>query len=78
MHVFPNPAHEIIFSSLSEYNFKSGVVELYGSDGKIVRRLDKREPDTTITLGVADLRPGQYLLRIKAPGCLVSRKIVIE
>jgi hypothetical protein len=76
--VYPNPAKNIIYIRFAEKEVKSVEVELLECGGQIVRRLVIHEPAATINFDIADVVPGLYLMLIKIPGRVISRKIVIE
>ncbi|MEM6272997.1 MAG: endonuclease [Bacteroidota bacterium] len=74
---FPNPATEALvvrFSPISEPVW----VQLSGLDGRIVREMEVLENSSRVTLPVAELPRGVYLLHWRSATHAMTKKIVLE
>jgi hypothetical protein len=76
--IYPNPARDVVHVQIPENDRKPVVVELYGSGGKLVRRLEEQVANSMMRVDISGLPPGLYLLMVKTPGNSMSRKLVVE
>ena len=76
--VFPNPASERVFIRLPENGLKSVRVELFGSDGRIVKSVNEVAPSKVVSFDIFGVLPGLYILLIQLPGESIHHKIIIE
>ncbi|HNY02070.1 MAG TPA: T9SS type A sorting domain-containing protein, partial [Bacteroidales bacterium] len=74
--VFPNPASGKLNVHLPEYTGKKVTIELFNQQGIPVRK----DTDVTlpVTLDVAGLTPGIYMMIVRGDGLFQSRKVVVR
>nr|HPR31615.1 T9SS type A sorting domain-containing protein [Prolixibacteraceae bacterium] len=74
--VFPNPARHFVRIDPGGSSFSGGAVFLFSALGQCVRAWETdRFP---VQLRLTDIPPGIYLLRVKTPATVATRKLVIE
>jgi hypothetical protein len=81
MHVFPNPANEMVRVNYTLPAESDVLVNIYSMDGKVVRSEDqgtRQAGSNSATLDVRDLAPGVYLVSIQTEEGISSRRIVVE
>ncbi len=76
LHVFPNPANELLKVTLDNVPEETVRVSLLDLHGKIV--FDRRSPSNSdISLDVADLPRGPYFIKISLKNETITRKVIL-
>ena len=75
--VFPNPSSEFIAVQVNGLVKNNIVLELFDSNGKLVRNAQINQGSTIWYLDVRTLYSGQYTLKISEGESFVSKKIII-
>ena len=77
-HVFPNPSSDILYLQLPGDAFGPHFLKLIASDGRTVKTLSQNGlPGETLSVPVAGLSPGIYVLLISNEAGNYSNKVVI-
>jgi aminopeptidase N len=76
MSLMPNPASNVLYV---QHNLgKINSVEIFTTDGKLEINHPTQEKDTRLEIGIGELKPGAYLLRIGYSEGYVTRKFIIN
>jgi hypothetical protein len=78
---YPNPAADMlhIATSITSPETASALLELFDAGGQLVRRspLSTETQERITTLGVQDLPPGRYTIRLSTAASISSRTVVV-
>lgn len=74
--VFPNPAADVLKVDLAEINARSASVQLVDLKGSVV--LEREVEGQSISLDVADLARGSYLLNVQIEDQKVVKRVVLK
>lgn len=81
MHVFPNPANEMVRINYTLPQESDVLLNIYSLDGKAVRTEDqgtRQAGSNSATVDVHDLAPGVYLVSVQTETGVTTRRIVVE
>lgn len=70
--IYPNPSHGTININNGNFDY----IELIGSNGKMIKKWEGKEVQSTIN--VKDISKGIYILVLKNHGNTIRKKIVLE
>jgi hypothetical protein len=74
--VYPNPATSQINIKLGDGSINN--LTIFNSMGKLVKSINSKTPASTLTMSVADLAPGIYVLKIESNQHFTTHKITVQ
>lgn len=78
VNIFPNPFNQVIYMTLGQIARKKIILELCDSEGRVVlyKEIPNRVKCNQITIPANDLEKGVYMLRLKLPGNVITKKLI--
>ena len=78
LHIYPNPANDVITIDLNDHNLDNLSIELYDVSGRLVKQSQLNASINNQTINVGDLAEGSYYMRINADEYEGSKMIIIQ
>jgi hypothetical protein len=78
LHLFPNPASDMLTIEFKGINYSDGFVELYDVSGKLIRSVAIPEGRESLEVNVADMPAGTYLVKLSGEDKMLSEIFIKE
>ena len=78
LYLAPNPVHESVDISLSQYNLISPEIQILDGQGRLVYTQRISNSHSTVSIGLRELNPSLYFVILRDQGMIVSKSKFIK